>query len=94
MEVGSDGVAVITISNPPVNALAPQSSFSVHRLLSPLLIPMPWFVPGFEISFQLRFELPRATEAACFGIPLDIYCALFGIVYIIFMSHLILESPV
>ncbi|MQL81216.1 hypothetical protein Taro_013668 [Colocasia esculenta] len=50
MEVGSDGVAVITISNPPVNALAPASnrlgSFSppLHRLFLRYRILI-WFSP-------------------------------------------------
>lgn len=31
MEVGNDGVAVITFVNPPVNALAIQSKLKFHR---------------------------------------------------------------
>lgn len=33
MEVGNDGVAVITMSNPPVNALAVTSESDTFRLL-------------------------------------------------------------
>lgn len=32
MEVGNDGVALITMSNPPVNALARSSEFENHSL--------------------------------------------------------------
>lgn len=38
MEVGADGVAVITIVNPPVNALSLDGTFSCFRIFRPAFV--------------------------------------------------------
>ncbi|PKA63467.1 hypothetical protein AXF42_Ash005362 [Apostasia shenzhenica] len=38
MEVGEDGVAIITMSNPPVNAVAPTGNDSLTSILLLLLL--------------------------------------------------------
>jgi hypothetical protein len=49
MEVGADGVALITIANPPVNALHPISKQPTDASLLPRCSIMPWF--SFRWSF-------------------------------------------
>ncbi|GJN19553.1 hypothetical protein PR202_gb06841 [Eleusine coracana subsp. coracana] len=66
MEVGADGVALITICNPPVNALHPRSKSSSSQ--TP---PFPSLSPGFLNSprrsnpFRVR---PRSADAVFDGL--------------------------
>lgn len=69
MEIGNDGVAVITISNPPVNALAIPSKLSwpcfdyIFRLISQSFIVLVLIYRGFS-DFSVIAGLKDKFEEA------------------------------
>ena len=59
MEVGQDGVAIITLANPPVNALHPDGTIlSAHRLRGRLCcIASNLVTDNFELQILLYIKL-------------------------------------